>query len=50
MVPGTETFYVCEIIDDRPFPISEILFDGLKTWGAESGIPLKDLNIEGKTC
>lgn len=33
IVPSWDTFYVCEIIDEKPLLISETYSDDLKTWG-----------------
>jgi restriction endonuclease Mrr len=33
IVPSWGTFYVCEIIDDRPLLIGETFSEGLKSWG-----------------
>ena len=33
IIPSRETFYVCEITDDRPLLINETYSDDLKTWG-----------------
>lgn len=35
IVPSEGTFYVCEIIDDRPLLIGETFSDGLKSWGGK---------------
>lgn len=36
IVPFWETFFVCEITDERPLLISETYSDDLKTWGGKS--------------
>ena len=36
IVPSRGTFYVCEIIDDRPLLIGETFSEGLKSWGDKS--------------
>ena len=33
IIPSWGTFFVCEIIDERPLLIGETYSDGLKTWG-----------------